>query len=201
MRPSARPRLLSSSTFTSSADIEGRLGHSTGREGPAGFDGGRRRRAGRLWSPSPPPAAGVGCSHGNADRRSGCASRNPDDVEVRAASRQVRFTLQRDSPYPFVVNARIGKSVYPFPGMLGDSDRKDTPVGVSSVAVPQPSNPGPLCCPRTTLRPFLFPLDSGSAMKICRYIGPRQRASPGISRPVWGSPPPLLRLWKKSPLG
>ena len=135
---------------------------------------------------------------------SGCASSGLDDEEVQAAGQQVRFTPQWASPSPYIVNAGSEEAVYPFPGMLRDSGRKDTPVGGASrrrATVPQPSNPGPLCAPRTTRPPFLFPLGFGLVMKICRCIGPGQRASTGVSRPVWGAPPLLLRLWKKSPLG
>ena len=68
------------------------------------------------------------------------------------------FTLQGDSPSPYIVNTPSQEGVYPFSGMLRDSDRKDTPVGGTSwgrSTVQQPSNPGPLCAQRTTRPPFL----------------------------------------------
>ena len=83
---------------------------------------------------------------------SGCASGGLEGGEVHAAGRQVRFTLQGASPSPYIVNARSGEGIYSFSGMLKDSDRKDTPVGASSLTVRQASNPGPLCGPRTSGR-------------------------------------------------
>ena len=88
----------------------------------------------------------------------GCASSDLDDGEVQATGQQVRFTLQGDSPSPYIVNTPSQEGVYPFSGMLRDSDRKDTPAGGASggrATVQQPSNPGPLCAQRTTRPPFL----------------------------------------------
>ena len=88
----------------------------------------------------------------------GCASSDLDDGEVQATGQQVRFTLQGDSPSPYIVNTPSQEGVYHFSGMLRDSDRKDTPAGGTSwgrATVPQPSNPGPLCAQRTTRPPFL----------------------------------------------
>ena len=80
----------------------------------------------------------------------GCASSDLDDGEVQATGQQVRFTLQGDSPSPYIVNTPSQEGVYPFSGMLRDSDRKDTPAGGTSwgrATVQQPSNPGPLWAP------------------------------------------------------
>ena len=62
----------------------------------------------------------------------GCASSDLDDGEVQATGQQVRFTLQGDSPSPYIVNTPSQEGVYPFSGMLRDSDRKDTPAGGTS---------------------------------------------------------------------
>ena len=95
---------------------------------------------------------GLGAVTETLPARSGCASSGLDDTEVQAAGQQVRFTPQGNSPSMYIVNARSGERVYPFSGMLGDSGRKDTPVGASwgRATVRQPSDPGPLCAPRTS---------------------------------------------------
>ena len=88
----------------------------------------------------------------------GCVSSGLDDEEVQATGQQVRFTLQWANPSRYIVSAPSEEGAYSFSGMLRDSDRKDTPAGDASwerATVQQPSNPGPLCAPRTTRPPFL----------------------------------------------
>ena len=62
----------------------------------------------------------------------GCASSGPDGEQVQATGQHVRFTRQGDSPSRYIVNAPSQEGVYPFSGMLRDSDRKDTPAGGTS---------------------------------------------------------------------
>ena len=103
---------------------------------------------------------GLGAVRETLPTGSGGASAGLEDGEDQAAGRQVRFTRQRDSHYPFVVNAPSGERIYSFSDMLRDSGRKDTPVGASwgRATVRQASNPAP-CAPHEQLAHLsCFPL-------------------------------------------
>ena len=102
--------------------------------GPRSF---RRRTVAPGWALTITSAdfGGLGAVTETPPAGFGCASSDLDDGEVQATGQQVRFTLQGDSPSPYIVNTPSQEGVYPFSGMLRDSDRKDTPAGGDTLVV------------------------------------------------------------------
>ena len=101
---------------------------------------------------------GFGSSHGNAARRVRLRIQRPRRWRGPGHRPAGQVHSARGQPPPYIVNTPSQEGVYPFSGMLRDSDRKDTPAGGTSwgrATVQQPSNPGPLCAQRTTRPPFL----------------------------------------------
>ena len=138
----------------------------------------------------------------------GCVSSGLDDEEVQATGQHVRCTLQGEAiSSPYIANPPSEKGAYSFSGMLRDSDRKDTPIGGASwgrATVQQPSNPGPLCAPRTTRPPFLSrrrPFSPGSPagsachrrQLFCRSI-PAVPQTGSMERPYLRNIPPLRKV-------
>ena len=101
---------------------------------------------------------GFGSSHGNAARRVRLRIQRPRRWRGPGHRPAGQVHSARGQSPPYIVNTPSQEGVYPFSGMLRDSDRKDTPAGGTSwgrATVQQPSNPGPLCAQRTTRPPFL----------------------------------------------
>ena len=76
-----------------------------------------------------------------------------DDVQVRVDGQEVRFTLQGDTSFTYIVTASSMAGIHPISGQLRDSDRVDHPVGVSSVTVEAPVGPGSRSFSRSQVTP------------------------------------------------
>ena len=72
-----------------------------------------------------------------------------DASQVDASGQEVRFTLQSDSSFTYVVTASSMAGAHDFSGVLRDSDRNNhNVVGASRVTVRPRRGPPPVLCPR-----------------------------------------------------
>ena len=76
-----------------------------------------------------------------------------DDVQVQVDGQEVRFTLQGDTSFTYILTASSMAGVHPISGQLRDSDRVNHPVGVSSVTVEAPVGPGSRSFSRSQVTP------------------------------------------------